>query len=265
HHPAKKGDDKSKLPQIKSALGGQAAGGLSVSPTSGEATEESVYPIKIDGAVIGTMKVGSYFKEPTAVELKRKTGLDVVFVAGGKITEQTFAKGITVPLPADLGKGAEADAQASDVEVDGISYTQRFVHLPGIFGAGMTIGFFGDRTAIQASKRTFVTSLMWKGVVAFALILPIVLALAHFATRQLLRLAEAMKRIAAGGLDTEVPYASRTDEVGVMAKTVEVFKANAVERQRLETERAETATRAAAERREELARLANGFEAAIGE
>src|SRR5205807_10428007 len=134
----------------------------------------------------------------------------VVFVAGGKITEQTFAKGVAVPLPADLGKAADANTDAADVELGAIPYTQRFVHLPGIFGAGMTIGFFGERTAIQAAKRTFVTSLMWKGLVAFALILPVVLALAHFATRQLLRLAQAMKRIAGGELATEVPYAART-------------------------------------------------------
>ncbi|MBV8836151.1 MAG: HAMP domain-containing protein [Alphaproteobacteria bacterium] len=264
HHPAKKGDDKSKLPQIKSALAGQSAGGLSVSPSSGEATEESVYPIKADGAVIGTMKVGSYFKGPTAIELKHKTGLEVVFVAGAKITEQTFAKGVVVPLPTELSK-ADASTEASDVAVGDTPYTQRFVHLPGDFGAGMTIGFFRDRTAIHAAKKAFVTSLVWKGLVAFALILPVVLALAHFATRQLLRLAEAMKRIAGGALDTEVPYVERADEVGVMAKTVEVFKANAFERQRLEAEQAETTKRSAAQRREELARLADGFEAAIGE
>src|SRR5882724_4242174 len=99
HNPAKKGDDKSK--QVKGALSGQVIGGLVVSPTSGEATEESVQPIRMDGVVIGTMKVGSYFKAATANELKNKTGLEIVFVASGKATESTFAKGANVPLPTD--------------------------------------------------------------------------------------------------------------------------------------------------------------------
>jgi methyl-accepting chemotaxis protein len=265
HNPSKKGDDKSKLPQIKAALAGQIAGGLTVSPTSGEAAEDSVQPIKLDGAVIGTMKVGSYFKEATAIELKRKTGLEVVFVAGGKITEQTFAKGVAVPLPAELVKTADANTGTSDIEIAGVPYTQRFIHLPSDAGAGMTIGFFRDRTAINDAKKTFIASLSWKGSLAFALIVPLVLLLAHLATRQLLRLAEAMKRIADGDLETVVPYATRSDEVGVMAKTVEVFKANAFARLRLEAEQVEAGTRAATTRKQELATLADGFEAAIGE
>ena len=103
----------------------------------------------------------------------------------------------------------------------------------------MTIGFFADRTAVTAAKREFVASLSWKGALAFALILPVVLLLAHYATRQLLRLATAMRQIADGDLDTAVPYTERGDEVGVMAKTVEVFKANAFERRRLEAEQKE--------------------------
>jgi methyl-accepting chemotaxis protein len=263
HNPAKKGDDKSK--QVKGALAGQVIGGLVVSPTSHEATEESVQPIRLDGGVIGTMKVGSYFKEATAIELKRKTGLEVVFVAGGKITEQTFAKGVAVPLPAELVKTADANTGTSDIEIAGVPYTQRFIHLPSDAGAGMTIGFFRDRTAINDAKKTFIASLSWKGSLAFALIVPLVLLLAHLATRQLLRLAEAMKRIADGDLETVVPYATRSDEVGVMAKTVEVFKANAFARLRLEAEQVEAGTRAATTRKQELATLADGFEAAIGE
>jgi len=61
HNPAKKGDDKSK--QVKGALAGQIIGGLVVSPTSGEATEESVQPIRMDGGGLG--------RDPAA---KRLTG-----------------------------------------------------------------------------------------------------------------------------------------------------------------------------------------------
>jgi hypothetical protein len=197
HNPAKKGDDKSKLPQIKAALSGQAASGLTVSPTTGEAAEDSVRPIKLDGAVIGTLKVGSYFKAETALELKKKTGLEIVFVAGGKVTESTFPKGVAVPISPDLLKQTQSGSVASrEAEINGTSYSGRFVHLASDAGDGMTLGFFADRTSLNAAKRDFVSSLLLKGAIAFALILPVVLVLANFATRQLLRLADAMKAIA---------------------------------------------------------------------
>jgi methyl-accepting chemotaxis protein len=265
HNPTKKGDDKGKLPQIRMALSGQATGGLTVSPTSGEAAEDSVFPIKLDGVVIGTLKVGSYFKAPTAEELKKKTGLEVVFVVAGKVTETTFPKEVNPPAPADVVQLAQSGAPASfATNIEGRRFTGRFIHLPSDNGDGMTIGFFANRTPIEAAKNGFLSSLSLKGGLALAVILPVVLWLAHLATRQLLHLAAAMMRIADGDLDVTVPYAAQGDEVGVMAKAVEVFKANATERIRLEAERDEAALRSTTERKNELQRLADDFQAAVG-
>jgi methyl-accepting chemotaxis protein len=265
HNPSKKGDDKGKLPQIKGALSGQATGGLTVSPTSGEAAEDSVRPVKSGDAVIGTLKVGSYFKAATADELKIKTGLEIVFVAGGKVTESTFGKVIAVPAPPDLLRTAKSGMPASaGLDVGNTPYTAQFVHLPSDNGDGMTIGFFAERSGIEALKREFVTSLVLKGLLAFVLILPAVLALAYFATRQLLRLADAMKKIADGDHDIIVPYADRSDEIGVMAQTVEVFKTNALDRARLESEQELAERRAASERKAEIKKLADDFETVVG-
>jgi methyl-accepting chemotaxis protein len=265
HNPKKKGDDKGKLPQIRMALSGQAAGGLTVSPTSGEAAEDSVFPIKIDDVVIGTLKVGSYFKAATAEELKKKTGLDVVFVVAGKVTETTFPKEVNPPAPADVIQLAQSGVPAPfEADIKGTRFTGRFIHLPSDNGDGMTIGFLANRAPIEAAKSGFVSSLSLKGVLVLAVILPVVLWLAHLATRQLLHLAAAMMRIADGDLDIIVPYAAQSDEVGVMAKAVEVFKANAVERIRLEAERDQAAAHAATERKNELQRLADDFQATVG-
>ena len=265
HNPAKKGDDKGKLPQIAMALTGQAARGLTVSPTSGEAAEDSVFPIKLDDIVIGTLKVGSYFKAATAEELKRKTGLEVVFVVAGKVTETTFPRDANPPAPADLIKLAQTGALASfETVIKGTRFTGRFIRLASDHGDGMTIGFFANRTPIEVAKSAFLSSLSLKGGLALAVILPIVLWLAHLATRPLLHLAAAMMRIADDNLDVTVPYARQDDEIGVMARTIEVFKVNATERIRLEAEKNEAAVRAASERKNELQRLADDFQGAVG-
>ena len=47
---------------------------------------------------------------------------------------------------------------------------------------------------------------------------------------------DAMDRLAKGDTTNEIPYIDRKDEIGKMAKSVNVFKVNAIERVRLERE-----------------------------
>ncbi|MEO1092425.1 MAG: cache domain-containing protein [Pseudomonadota bacterium] len=64
-------------------------------------------------------------------------------------------------------------------------------------------------------------------------------------SRGLDRLGAAMAALAGGRTNVEVPMIARQDELGAMARTVEVFKANAIETERLRQERAATAERMA--------------------
>ena len=66
--------------------------------------------------------------------------------------------------------------------------------------------------------------------------------------RPLSRLAERMRDLADGKLDTEIENRGRRDEVGQMASAVEVFKDHAIERRRMEEEVEKTRAAAAAER-----------------
>jgi methyl-accepting chemotaxis protein len=70
------------------------------------------------------------------------------------------------------------------------------------------------------------------------------------------QMTTAMARLAGGDLEVEVPARGRRDELGEMAAAVQVFKDNAIERQRLEAEQA-------AEREAQLAR-AKRLEALTG-
>ncbi len=92
----------------------------------------------------------------------------------------------------------------------------------------------------------------------------IVLVVARSITRPLSALTAAMKDLAAGELAREIPGLGRHDEIGAMAGTVEVFKQNAVERQRLTAEAEQAQTRAAAQRKDDMQRLADEFHAAVG-
>ena len=82
--------------------------------------------------------------------------------------------------------------------------------------------------------------------------------------RPVTRLKATMLTLADGDLGVEVPATGRSDEVGEMAKAVEVFKANGLEQRRLQAEQKEREARAAEIRKAEMNRLADNFEAAVG-
>jgi methyl-accepting chemotaxis protein len=82
--------------------------------------------------------------------------------------------------------------------------------------------------------------------------------------RPLQRISTDMERLAGGDLEIQVQGADRTDEVGVLARALEVFKRNGIEMRRL-AEAAETARQEAArQRRADMQQLADRFESRVG-
>ncbi|MGO3933905.1 methyl-accepting chemotaxis protein [Rhodopseudomonas pseudopalustris] len=79
------------------------------------------------------------------------------------------------------------------------------------------------------------------------------------------RLKKAMQALAQNDLSVDVPGKESRDEIGDMARTVEVFKNNALEVERLKQQQLAIEERAAAERKADMERLANNFEASVGE
>ncbi|MEI7608553.1 MAG: nitrate- and nitrite sensing domain-containing protein [Rhodospirillaceae bacterium] len=66
-------------------------------------------------------------------------------------------------------------------------------------------------------------------VVLVAVALAVGIALIRGVSNSLSRLSGAMVKLAEGELETEVPYLARSNEIGDMAKSVEIFKEHAIE------------------------------------
>jgi methyl-accepting chemotaxis protein len=116
------------------------------------------------------------------------------------------------------------------------------------------------RAAINAqAQATQYWALMLAGI---ALALGFVLAVfsALSLTRPLARLQTRMRGLASGDLDSEIAGQQRRDEIGLMAKALEVFRQNAVRMAQLDKEKAATEARMAAEQREMAERVAREFE-----
>ncbi len=99
-----------------------------------------------------------------------------------------------------------------------------------------------DRVAAEASRQeTISTSLMWGvGLLVLLMVVGGVAGVLSVILKPMNRINDAMRRLSEGRTDIEVPYVGRKDEIGEMAQAVDVFLANAVERERLEAAMART-------------------------
>ena len=77
-------------------------------------------------------------------------------------------------------------------------------------------------------------------------------------------MTDVMARLAGGRLDIEIPSLHRADEVGAMARAVQVFKENAERVQAMESEQAALKLKAEQDRKAAMGQVADGFEQAIG-
>jgi HAMP domain-containing protein len=78
------------------------------------------------------------------------------------------------------------------------------------------------------------------------------------------RMTAAMKELADGNRDAIIPGLGYRDEIGSMAEAVQVFKNNAIEKERLEAAQEEQKRRADEERKLALRKMADGFESQVG-
>jgi methyl-accepting chemotaxis protein len=83
-------------------------------------------------------------------------------------------------------------------------------------------------------------------------------------TRPLTGMTKAMRHLAEGDKTIEVPAQDRADEIGEMAGAVLVFKDSMIEADRLRAEQKEAEKRIAEQRRVDMYRLSDEFEAAVG-
>ncbi|MEW6450377.1 MAG: methyl-accepting chemotaxis protein [Pseudomonadota bacterium] len=104
------------------------------------------------------------------------------------------------------------------------------------------------------------------GAIGFGVLLTVLTYLVtRGITKPLTKMVSEMNKLGSGNFDVVLPGLHRRDEVGAMAKAVEMFKVKAMERARAEAEAEDLKKRAVANaRQEEMRKFAASFEAAVG-
>ncbi|OAM77835.1 methyl-accepting chemotaxis protein [Devosia elaeis] len=125
----------------------------------------------------------------------------------------------------------------------------------GVIYAGM------DKAKLEAAILDTLWVLLGVGAVCLAILGVLGYALSRLITGSVPRLAQTMKAIAEGDYETAVPYVERRNEIGEMARAVEVFRENGLKVSAMTEEE-----RAAAERRRiERTDMMVALQAAFGE
>ncbi len=123
-------------------------------------------------------------------------------------------------------------------------------------------------TATEASATSTVSNFSIAMWVVSALVVLIIrgglLGMARGVVLPIGKMTAAMEQLAGGDLEAAIPSASRQDEIGAMAKAVQVFKDNATRVRDIEAGEAAQRDRAERERRAQFSHVADEFEATVG-
>ncbi len=135
-----------------------------------------------------------------------------------------------------------------------LGYSVYFKPWDWVIGTGVYV----DDLDAAFTHMMMVFGLVVAGLASLALLLG--WGVARSVSVPLIRLHDAMVRLGRNDLATEIPERRRRDEIGQMARALDVFKDNLARNARMEQEKSESAQRAAAEKRQAMFDLAQRFE-----
>src|SRR5690606_19195771 len=165
-------------------------------------------------------------------------------------------------VPAEAGAALDAGGRYAAFTAD------HLVMAYPIASGGERVGTLAVAWSTEALHGQVRNVLLSGAAVGFAVLVVLVglltVVLSRSVSRPLGMMTGAMEKLAAGDHGTEVPARTRGDEIGAMARAVQVFKDNAIEMQRLKTRQEEQEREMAAERRKAMLDLAAQFEASVG-
>ena len=180
-----------------------------------------------------------------------------MIVTKGKVTAATFEghSASEAPIP-DEAMAQAATGQPVVLDFFGRSFSSRALSFASDNGRPLSIIVFKDRAPIRRQAMDYLVGLAWKLALALLVLTPLVAFVVRRALLRLSRITEATKALAGGDLALDIPESLAGDELGELARALEIFKTTAIEKQRMtrareaEQREREASDRAAAETHE---------------
>jgi methyl-accepting chemotaxis protein len=220
------------------------------------------FPLYVRGKLVGASVFAREFREAIDI-LKVSDGSDVFVVRRDGREAYSTDEELLNRLGLSLPLAGKVDFFVVPVNESFFAVTV----LPLMDVTGAVIGHLvsaRDRTESHKAQRT----IEWASYMVVALIVLLSLVgLSWFLGREFKSLetvGAALQTLSKGDTDVLVPGVNRRDEIGAMARAVQVFKENAIEKEYLAAEQAKEQARK--ERRTQLMdRLAGDFDGAVGD
>jgi len=269
HDPKAFGDDISA--RRKTVVTANATGTPIVGVERGRMAlaEFAITPIVRDGKSIGAIDIGIEFHDDFVARIKQRLGVDVALhgfdgqkfeTLGSTIAAKTTA---TAEQLKRAWNGADVRYEA---EIAGHPVTVRLGQIKNYSGETVAvIELANDATAFDAARSGALRNLLLAAAAILLLAGLAAFLLGRSLSRPITALTGTMNRLSGGATDVAIPGRDRADELGTMAKAVEVFRQNMIEAERLRAEQAQAESRAAEQRKADMRRLADEFEVAVGE
>ena len=124
-------------------------------------------------------------------------------------------------------------------------------------------GVFADQIQRDVREVAIKLGLAVGGILIVAIL--VALLIGRSISRPIDFITKVMKELAGGNLNVEIGMEDRKDEIGAMAKAVCIFQANAKQVEKLKVEQAEAEKRATREKKQAMDKMADDFEASVGQ
>jgi methyl-accepting chemotaxis protein len=228
----------------------------------------AIVPIRQDGRVLGVLNASTVFNAEQLERIRGGTGIGIAMhtVRPDQIATLGATRGFArIATDAELRAALEGTSVSRAGEIGGRPMAMRLQRLVNSIGQPVAVAeIVVDRTAeaaASAREKLWIAALAL-GVLAGALVLAWLIG--RTISGPITRMTAAMAALAEGRLDTEIPARANRDEIGAMAKAVQVFKDNALAVRRMEVEAKQAAEAAEAEQKAAMLKLADDFQATVG-
>ena len=269
HDPKAFGDDVSarrKTVVHANDAGAQVAG---VEMSRSGLAVFAMTPVMRNGKSIVVADVGMEVDRDFVDRIKQRLGVDVAIHGfdgtGFKTFASTFAEQTTA-TPDELKRAFSGERVRRDAMIGGHAAAVMLGLIKNYAGEPIAVlELAKDTTAFAASTAAALRHLMIAAAVILLLAGIGAFLLGRGLSRPIAALTAVMNRLSGGSTDVAIPGRARPDELGTMAKAVEVFRRSMIEADRLRAEQAAAEQHAQARRKADMARLADEFEVAVGE
>ena len=239
HTPDKFGDDmKARRKTVVEAL----ATGKLVAGTEPGRTAVSMFasaPVVRDGKTVGVVDVGTTLTNAYFGPLADRIGgeVSVHIMVEGKLEKQAATSETAFLSPEALTAAFNGTAPQQEIKTEKGSYVVKAVPFNNFSGSKIgVLEIASDVTSVLEDAQTALWTTVAGTIIVSLLSLVGFFVFARSLGGVLARLTGTMSRLANGDLDARIDGESRPDEVGAMARAVNVFKENAIRAKMLEQE-----------------------------